>query len=115
VSKAARVRLRGGPEHSVTWVEIDSDGCLVIELFDHSDQAHSALGNDVAYALTVAAANKTTLLRRLLAGQIVMLDAADRDALLLQLLSERFDSYFDAQAWLLGQHIPFAKSFDGEA
>jgi hypothetical protein len=90
-----RIRLSGGPEKTVTWAWQEDDGSLVIEYFDHSEEAHQWLGNDVAYILTIPA------------------DEATR--VLLTLLSERFASYFDVKAWLEAQEIPFTKRVEDPA
>ena len=106
-----RVPLRGILPHTASVVAIDDDGGLVVELYDFSPEAHTWLGNDVAFLLHVGAGEKDEALRRLLQGRQPP-DAADRDALLLQLLAERFTDYYDVQRWFEAERIPFRKEFD---
>lgn len=50
-----RVRLTGGLEHTVTWVEVLPDGSLLVELYDHSQEAEQWFGNDLAFLLKLEA------------------------------------------------------------
>jgi hypothetical protein len=106
-----RVRLRGVLAQTATWATIGDDGTLVVELYDHSDDAHRWLGNDVAFLLHLSAADKDRMLARLLL-QAQTTRAPDGDALLLRLLEERFDDYYAVQQWLNDQGIPFRKEFE---
>ena len=110
-----RILLSGGPDHSASWVELAGDGSVVIEFYDHSEQAQTALGNDVAYLLTIAAGDSDTVLCRLLADHHAIPHNVDRSVLVLRLIAVQFTSYFDLKEWLQAQSIPFAKTFDGWA
>lgn len=90
-----RIRLSGGLDKTVTWAWLEDDGNLVIEYYDHSEEAERFLGNDVAYILTVP--------------------ANEVPHVLLTLFSERFASYFDAKAWLEAKEISFAKRVEDPA
>jgi hypothetical protein len=106
-----RVKLRGVLAHTASSAAVDSDGNLVVELYDFSAEAHRWLGNDVAFVLNVDAAGKAEALRRLrAAGHFA--DPHDDDAALLQLLAERFDDYYDVERWLNDEGIPFRKEFE---
>jgi hypothetical protein len=110
-----RVRLAGGPEHSATFASIAGDGSLVVEFYDHSDQAEHMMGNDVAYLITIRTGHKERVLKRLLGAASILVPGETADALLLMVLSERFESYFDVRDWLDANDLPFHKSFDGRA
>ena len=105
------MRLRGVLAQTASSAAIGADGGLVIELYDFSDAAQKWLGNDVAFLLHLSPEQKAELLTSLLQDQEPV-RAADRDALLLNLLSERFDDYYDVERWLTEQGIPFRKEFD---
>ena len=96
---------------TASWAIIGDDGNLVVELYDFSADAHTWLGNDVAFLLELDAAAKDAALTRLLGGQPPP-NGADRDALLLHLVAERFDDYYAVQQWLNDQGIPFRKQFE---
>ena len=103
-----RMRLKGGPEHTVSWVYLRDDGSLIVEYFDHSEKAHECVGEDVAWLLTVDAADKTRLLDLLL-GSDASRGERDIDQILLQAMADRVDSYFDAQTWFDEHGIPYRK------
>ncbi len=105
-----RVKLRGVLAKTASWAIAGDDGGLVIELYDFSDDAHALLGNDVAFLLQLDAAAKDAALVRLFGGEPP--SDADRDALLLHLIGERFDDYYAVQQWLTDQGIPFRKQFE---
>jgi hypothetical protein len=107
-----RVELKGGLKHTASSVKIKDDGSLVVELYDFSDDAQQWLGNDVAFLLKVSLADKSRMLSCLLEGQTKMPGPLERDALLLQLLKEQFDSYYEVKRWLDKNKIPYQKEFD---
>ena len=90
-----RIRLSGGPDKTVTWAWLEDDGSLVVEYYDHSEEAHQWLGNDVAYILTIPPEE---------AGRV-----------LLTLLSERFASYFEVKPWLEERGISYEKRVEDPA
>jgi hypothetical protein len=106
------VELKGGLKHTASSVKIKHDGSLVVELYDFSDDAQQWLGNDVAFLLKVSLADKSRMLSCLLEGQTKMPGPLERDALLLQLLKEQFDSYYEVKRWLDKNKIPYEKEFD---
>jgi len=106
-----RVRLRGILAQTASSAAIGDDGSLVVELYDFSDAAQRCLGNDVAFLLKLGAAEKAEMLTRLLPAERSPC-TPDRDALLLQLLAERFADYYDVEQWLNDQGIPFRKEFE---
>jgi hypothetical protein len=106
-----RVKLKGGFEHTASSVEIKDDGSLVVEFYDFSDQAERSFGNDVAYILTVNASDKEKVLA-LMNKQAIATDSQNKDELLLQLLEENFNSYFDIQEWFQVNGITYRKDFD---
>jgi hypothetical protein len=105
-----RVKLRGVLAQTASWVTIGEDGSVVVELYDFSDAAHQCLGNDVAFLLHLDAAAKGDALARLQPGGPS--PSADKDALLLQLVAERFADYYDVERWLNEHGIPFRKEFE---
>jgi hypothetical protein len=106
-----RVKLRGVLAQTASWATIGDDGGLVVELYDFSAEAHTWLGNDVAFLLELGATAKDAALARLLGGQQPP-NESERDALLLQLVAERFDDYYAVERWLNDQGISFRKQFE---
>ena len=106
-----RVKLRGILAQTASSAAIGEDGTFVVELYDFSDEAQRMLGNDVAFLLELGPAEKDAALRRL-SGGLDAANASDRDALLLQLVAERFDDYYAVEQWLNEQGIPFRKQFE---
>ena len=106
-----RVKLRGVLAQTATWAVVGDDGNLVVELYDFSADAHTLLGNDVAFLLELGAEAKDAALTRLL-GDRPPPNGSDRDALLLRLIAERFDDYYAVQQWLNDHGIPFRKQFE---
>jgi hypothetical protein len=111
MTEEKRVKLRGILAQTASSAAIRDDGSLVIELYDFSAEAHRWLGNDVAFLLELGPAEKDVALTRLLDGQQPP-NGSDRDALLLQLVAERFDDYYAVEQWLNDQGIPFRKQFE---
>jgi hypothetical protein len=111
VTQEMRVKLHGVLAQTASSASIGADGSLVVELYDFSDAAQKWLGNDVAFLLHLGAEQKTKLLTSLLPAEEPA-PAADRDALLLSLLAERFSDYYDVERWLIDQGIPFRKEFE---
>jgi hypothetical protein len=107
-----RVKLRGVLAQTASSAAIGADGSLVVELYDFSDAAQKWLGNDVAFLLKLGADEKAAVLTHLLPAEEEPQCAPDRDALLLSLLAERFDDYYDVERWLTEHGIPFRKEFD---
>ena len=105
-----RVKLRGVLAQTASSAAIADDGSLVVELYDFSDDAHTWLGNDVAFLLELDVAAKDAALVRLLGGEPP--NGSPRDALLLELIAERFDDYYAVRQWLSDQGIPFRKTFE---
>jgi hypothetical protein len=112
VTKEARVELRGVLDHTASSARIADDGSLIVELYDFSAEAEKWLGNDVAFLLHVAAADKGHMLSLLLGEDSATVREAGDDATLLQLLRERFDDYYAVKEWLDGQGIGYRKEFE---
>jgi hypothetical protein len=113
VSEPARVVLRGVLDRTSSSASIEPDGGLVVELYDFSPDAHTWLGNDVAFLLHVAAADKERVLAELLrerCGEAA--GAGEPDGTLLRLLHERFDDYYAVMQWLEEHAIPYRKEFE---
>jgi hypothetical protein len=106
-----RVKLRGILAQTASFATILEDDSLVVELYDFSAAAHTFLGNDVAFLLKLEPAAKTEALARLITPERPSI-SADGDALLLQILTERFADYYDVERWLNDQGIPFRKEFE---
>ena len=106
-----RVRLKGGLEHTVSWVYLRDDGSLIVEYYDHSERAHEYVGEDVAWLLTVEAVDKPRLLDSLL-GADANRGEPDIDRILLQAMADQVDSYFEAQTWFDEHGIPYRKERD---
>jgi hypothetical protein len=111
VTTEKRVKLRGVLANTASWAIIGDNGNLVVELYDFSADAQTWLGNDVAFLLELDVAAKDAALALLFGGEPPP-DGSVRDALLLQLVAERFDDYYAVQQWLNDQKIPFRKQFE---
>ncbi|MDB5072626.1 MAG: hypothetical protein JWM87_3737 [Candidatus Eremiobacteraeota bacterium] len=111
MSTDKRVKLRGVLDHTASSAEIDTAGDLVVELYDFSDDAHTWLGNDVAFQLVLDAAGKDAVLQRLRSADAAPA-GADNDELLLGLVQERFCDYYAMKQWLEEQGIPYRKVFE---
>ena len=112
-ANANAVRLRGVLEQTTTWARIEADGGLCVELYDFSSEAHACLGNDVAFLLHVAAADKPCVLGALLEDRNGLPAASEvADATLLRILAERFADYYDVKGWLEAHGIPYRKEFE---
>ena len=98
-----KVRLTGGPEKTVTWIWLDSNGQLKVEFYDFSETAQRMFGNDIAYIVTV---NEMTKLYSL---------AKQEEALLIQWIAQNFKSYFSIKQWLEENGIGFLKEVDAWA
>jgi len=109
MSERERVKLRGGPEGSVSWVYLTEGGDLVVECFDYSEEANDHFGNDVAFLVTVAATDKARVFERL-GGEGMCSDAA-----LVALVEARFASYFEARRWLDDEGVQYQHEFDAWA
>jgi len=81
-----------------------------VDIYDFSDDAHAALGNDVADMLHVTAADKQRVYC-LLSGKAGgdLPGDEDIDADLVRLLTERLDGYTDAKHWFDANGIPYEK------
>lgn len=106
------VKLTGGPQKTTTWVKISGDGEIVVELYDFSEEAHSFLGNDVAYMLKIEAPEKKKILSRLSGEEG---DESALDEKILTLFLARFSSYFEIKEWLKKNDIAYKKTFDSWA
>jgi hypothetical protein len=104
-----RMRLKGGLEHTVTWVEVLPDGGLLVELYDHSEEAERWFGNDVAFLLEVKAKDIARVKQGLLLGA-----KPDNEDLLEQIQSQ-FADYYAFKQWLASHQIPFQTEFDSRA
>lgn len=113
-TKNLRVKLKDRLQKTSTFLEIRRDGSLVVDFYDFSEEANNTFGNDVAYVLTVKAFDKDKILSYLIEKEA---DASnlDKDELLLQLMQERFNSYFEIQKWFQENKIPYKKDFDSRA
>ena len=107
-----RVKLKGGPSDSSSSVEIKDDGSLVVEFYDFSEEAESCFGNDVAYQLIISKPEAERILSKLIDERNRAISVNDE---LLQLMEERFQSYFDVKEWLEANGITYQKIFDSWA
>jgi hypothetical protein len=110
-----RVKLKGLLPQTASSAEIKDDGSLVVELYDFSDQAHTWLGNDVAFLLKVAPDDKRRLLSLLMAQPDRMPDVIDPDECLLRLIQDQFADYYALKEWFERHDIPYQKEFDSWA
>jgi hypothetical protein len=107
------VKLQGEVPGTATFVYGASDGCLVIELYDHSPHAEQSFGNDVALLILVAAEHKPRMLALLREPDSAQPEYTDSE--LFEHLRGRFGDYFEVKQWLDANGIPYRKEFDGWA
>lgn len=91
---------------AAAWASVLDDGSLELELFDHSPEAASSLGGDVAWLYSVEP--------RQLARLMTLLGVAG-EAALLAALGERFPHIHAVRDWLKAEAIPFTERFDSQA
>lgn len=103
-----RVKLRGGPAGTVSSVELLENGDAVVELFDFGEPAQATFGNDVAFLVTVRAADRSRL-----AGALGLDGPTAAD--LLAALRDRFASYYEVKAFLEAHAVPFTPASDSWA
>lgn len=106
----AEVKLQS--DKTVTTVSIGTDGSLVVECFDFSDEAHDHLGNDVGYTATVGSDDKRRILSLLLGETPAPSAEGERDRLLLDLIRAKFASYYQIKGWLEEHGIRCSTTFD---
>ena len=88
------------------WCSITGTGALELELYDHSDEAASSLGGDVAWIWTVEPENLPRIRE--------LLDLPP-DWNLLEALANCFPHVHAVRDWLKAQGIPFTERFDSQA
>lgn len=88
-----KLKLSGGPEKTVTWIWLDTNGQLKVEFYDFSETAQQMFGNDIAYTITVKEMNKLLLLTR------------QSETSLISWIAEKFQNYFDIKKWLEDNEI----------
>ena len=100
----------GRGKDDVSWVYASAQGKLVVEFYDHGEEAERFNGRDVAMLLEFDAAAQTTLARALEPTW----PESDLQALMLA-LTRRFDSYFAVQEYVQRNGLPFHKRVDYDA
>lgn len=100
----------GRGKGSVSWVYASPQGKLVVELYDHGEQAERHSGRDMATLLEFDAAARAALAKALAPAWPV----DNLQALLLE-LSRRFDSYWAVQAFVMEHGLPHHKRADYDA
>ena len=108
------IKLKGNLKNTSSTVEILDNGSLSIEFYDYSEEAQNRFGNDVAYTIIIDPNNIDKMLN-LLENKIIKGNRPYKNRLILELIENRFSSYFELQEWLIENHIPFKKEFDGWA
>ena len=88
------------------WARINDNGAIELELYDHSEEAASSLGGDVAWIYTIDASEIPRLLE--------MFAVPDTHAL-LHAFAERFDHIHQVRDFLRASGIPFEEKFDSQA
>jgi len=99
-------RLNAPWSGAAAWATILDNGALELELFDHSPEAASSLGGDVAWLYTVPPEHLPALMS--------LLDVPDPTALLAA-CAERFPHIHALRDWLKQHAIPFDERFDSQA
>ena len=102
MSDAAKSRLSGGPEKTVTWVWLEN-GQLKVEYYDYSELAQRMFGNDIAYTLTIHEMEKLYSLAR------------QKETSLIAWLQQKYKSYFEIKKFLEENEIAFHKETESWA
>lgn len=90
-----KVKLTGGPDKTATWIWLE-DGCLKVEYYDFSDEAHTLFGNDIAWTITVKDMAK-------------LFSTVNKDeATFIPWMDGYFKSYFGIKQWLEENGIEFS-------
>ena len=130
-----RRTLKASPPGSTSWVYIADDASLVVEFYDHGEQAEASFGHDVAFLLRLPPDQKRPLLAALRGASGEPGAAPERDGFVARLrrrirtlrsrddvdvplldeLERHFGSYFEVRAWLDGAGIPYTHEFDSWA
>ena len=103
-----RIKLKNNLPHTAEWVYFDDQGSFVAEFYDYSEDARETFGRDIAYQVKVHSPDLETLLRHLQGEGAVEPDKQER---ILQLMEEKFGSYFLIKKWLEEEQIPYEKIF----
>ena len=91
-----KIKLSGGPEKTVTWIWLDTNGQIKVEFYDFSETAHRMFGNDIACTITVGEMDK-------------LFSAARKDGTsVIGWMAESFQSYFGIRHWLEENEIGFS-------
>lgn len=112
ISGGSEVRLESPWSGASAWARVLADGRLELELYDHSPEAQSSMGNDVAWIWTVAAADRGRVVRALeeFTGFVI---GDDRG--LLEALGARFDHVHAVRDWIRSVGVVVEERFDGWA
>jgi hypothetical protein len=110
-----RVKLSSSTKGSASWVYMSDAGDLIVEKYDYDQMAEDSFGNDVAFLLTIPAKQKQRMLDLLRTPVVGHGSGADQDDLLLDLMAQRFHSYFEIQEWLDSKDVRYDKKFDSHA
>lgn len=107
-----RLTLPGGPPGSTSWVYTDA-GDVIVECYDHGEEAAEAFGNDVAFLIRIDASALPHVVQALEVAPVD--DASPLATPVARAIAQRFSSYFDVAEWLAKAGIPFERSFDSWA
>jgi hypothetical protein len=99
-------RLAGGLPKTASWISCPEPGLVEVELYDFSEAAHDAFGNDVAYRLRIE-----TLA---LAPALGLAEDSDDDRILDE-IANRFTSYHAVKRWLEENGVPSSTVFESWA
>lgn len=104
--KDGKRRLKGGLPKTASWIACPEPGLVEVELYDFSEAAEAAFGNDVAYRLRVET--------EALAPALGLAEDSPDDRILAA-IADRFTSYHDVKSWLEERGIPSSTIFESWA
>ncbi len=99
-------RLTGGLPKTASWISCPEPGVVEVELYDFSEAAQDAFGNDVAYRLRV---------ETLALASALGLDEDSGDDRTLDEIANRFTSYHAVKRWLEENGVPSRTVFESWA
>jgi hypothetical protein len=107
----SRVKFADGPPGSTSWAYITADGDLVVECYDHGEEAEATFGHDVAFLLHLDPLAQQHLADTLANDRSRAGDPQD----LPERLALHFGSYFEVRNWLDKHRIAYRHEFDSWA
>lgn len=109
-----KIQLNEILDKTSTSIALESDGSIVVDHYDFSDEAQAHFGNDVAFQLLVPLSS-VELLHNVLSVSGGFRSPEEAGFRLMQVIQNRFRGYHAFQHFLQENSIPYEKKFDSWA